>query len=83
MNGSRDGCHGPAGEHVKHPNEKTWYTAMNPWKAKENETEEDKKKRRFRIDLFCQKCHDQDNDVTWTHGGFDKKWPIVEHMTDE
>jgi len=78
-----ESCHGPAGEHVKHPNEKSWYTAMNPWQAKENETEEDKKKRRFRIDLFCQKCHDTDNDVTWTHGGFDKKWPIVEHMTPD
>jgi hypothetical protein len=26
------------------------------------------------MDQTCQKCHDIDNDVTWIHGGFEKKW---------
>jgi len=28
---------------------------------------------------MCQKCHDQENDVTWLNGGFGRKWPKVEH----
>jgi hypothetical protein len=30
---------------------------------------------------MCQKCHDEDNDVTWTNKGFEKKWPLVDHTT--
>ena len=37
----------------------------------------DQAKRMLRIDLFCQKCHDIDNDVHWQ---FDKRWPEVIHM---
>lgn len=76
-----ESCHGPGSEHIKNGgNDARWYKLMNPWKAEPNETAEQTKKRKFRIDLFCQKCHDQDNDVTWTHGGFDKKWkPLIAH----
>jgi len=28
------------------------------------------------IDIFCQKCHDIDNDVHWK---FDKTWPKIVH----
>ena len=33
------------------------------------------------IDQMCQKCHDQDNDVTWLNNGFERKWPKVDHVT--
>jgi hypothetical protein len=76
-----ESCHGPASEHVKAPNNPFWHQQMNPWKAPEKETEAEKTRRQLRIDLFCQKCHDIDNDVTWTHGGFKKKWPRIDHPT--
>jgi len=74
-----ESCHGPASEHIKNKNNATWHKLMNPWKAPEDETPEAKKARHLRIDVFCQKCHDIDNDVHWTHGGFEKKWPLIAH----
>jgi len=76
-----ESCHGPASEHVKNPNNAFWHEQMNPWKAPEKESEVEKSRRILRIDQFCQKCHDIDNDVTWTHGGFNKKWPKIAHPT--
>jgi Cytochrome c554 and c-prime len=74
-----ESCHGPASGHVKDWNNTAWYPLLNPWKAPANEAPADKEKRLLRIDLFCQKCHDIDNDVTWAHGGFSKKWPKIAH----
>ncbi len=76
-----ESCHGPASLHLQATNNPVWHKLMNPWKAPANETPEAKKKRELRINVFCQKCHDMDNDVTWTHGGFDKKWPSIAHPT--
>lgn len=78
-----ESCHGPASEHVKNKENAAWYPLLNPWKAPANETAADKEKRLLRIDLFCQKCHDIDNDVTWAHGGFSKKWPKIAHPSDD
>jgi 2',3'-cyclic-nucleotide 2'-phosphodiesterase (5'-nucleotidase family) len=78
-----ESCHGPASEHVKAPLNKVWYDLMNPWRAPEKETKEAKAKRLGRIDQFCQKCHDVDNDVTWTNHGFERKWPLIEHHTPQ
>ena len=54
---------------------------MNPWKAPENEKPEEKTRRTIRIGDFCQKCHDAENDVNWTGGGFEKNWPKIAHPT--
>jgi hypothetical protein len=76
-----ESCHGPASEHVKDPLAKNWQALLNPWKAKENETAKEKADREGRIDRFCQRCHDTDNDVTWINKGFERKWPKIAHPT--
>jgi hypothetical protein len=79
-----EGCHGPASLHVNNPDNMEWRKRMNLawWKnpaVAENEAQ--KQARLARIDMFCQKCHDSDNDVTWTHGAFTKKWAKIDHTT--
>jgi hypothetical protein len=76
-----ESCHGPASEHVSKPKDERWHKLMNPWKAPEKETDKEKTARINRIDLFCQRCHDLDNDVTWKHGAFERKWPRIVHHT--
>src|SRR5262249_26966968 len=60
---------------------------MNPHKASKEEldpgTPADRretlhKRRMIQINISCQKCHDQDNDVHWD---FDRSWPKVIHLT--
>jgi hypothetical protein len=78
-----ESCHGPASLHVKNPNDKEWQTRMNlQWKAPSDETAKQKTDRMGRIDQFCQRCHDIDNDVTWKHNAFQRKWPKIAHYTD-
>ena len=74
-----ESCHGPSSEHVKKPNDETWHKLINPWKTVSGETPADKESRLGKTDQFCQKCHDIDNDVTWTNKGFERKWPKVAH----
>jgi len=71
-----ESCHGPGSEHVKNPKDTRWYAEMNPWRAKENETEQEKARRILKMDQFCQTCHDVDNDVKWK---FDLRWPPIKH----
>lgn len=78
-----ESCHGPGSEHLKNTGDATWHALMNPWKAKEGETADQKKARTLKADQFCQTCHDMDNDVTWTNDGFARKWPKVAHPTPE
>jgi hypothetical protein len=74
-----ESCHGPGSLHVANKDNEEWQARMNPWKAPEKEDTEQKKKRMARVDEFCQRCHDTENDVTWTRNGFERKWPLVEH----
>jgi hypothetical protein len=69
-----ESCHGPGSLHIADENDKTLRAAMNPWKLLPGETEE---KRVNRMDMFCQKCHDIDNDVHWK--GFKPKWEKIAH----
>jgi len=72
-----ESCHGPASLHVASPNDTALQDALNPWKLLKGETEE---KRVGRMDQFCQKCHDIDNDVHWK--GFAPKWALIAHGKD-
>jgi hypothetical protein len=74
-----ESCHGPASEHVKDFENKKWHALLNPWKTQPNETDKQKEQRIFRADQMCQRCHDPENDVTWTNKGFERKWPLVKH----
>lgn len=78
-----ESCHGPAGAHVNNPTDATLYPVINPYRASEEEraatTPESRRKtlqeRRLRqIDFFCQKCHDEENDVQWGKVSFHTKW---------
>ena len=71
-----ESCHGPSSVHVANPNNKQWQRMINPWRFMGS-----KKKKAQAIDQMCQKCHDQDNDVTWLNNGFERKWPKVDHVT--
>ncbi len=63
-----ESCHGPSSLHAANPDNAEWKKRINPWRHLP------KAKRKDAIDQMCQKCHDIDNDVTWIHGGFEKKW---------
>lgn len=64
-----ESCHGPASAHTKDTGNKEIHKVMNPWKYSGEH-------RLKNINMFCQKCHDIDNDVHWN---FDKKWPKIVH----
>jgi len=72
-----ESCHGPASLHVRNPNNVEWQKRVNPWRH----LPVSRDKQILAMDLMCQKCHDAENDVTWTNGGFKRKWPKVEHPT--
>ncbi|HVS39483.1 MAG TPA: multiheme c-type cytochrome [Gemmataceae bacterium] len=76
-----ESCHGPGSRHYNAPDDPVFQAQMNPWKAKPDEKPEEKKARLQRIDDMCQRCHDSENDVHWTNGGFERNWPQVEHKT--
>jgi hypothetical protein len=70
-----ESCHGPSSVHVKNPSNIEWQKRINPWKYLPPNKKLDA------MDQLCQKCHDEENDVTYKNGGFKRKWPKVEHMT--
>lgn len=72
-----ESCHGPASLHVRNPNNEEWQKRLNPWRHMPVSRD----KQLLAIDIMCQKCHDMENDVHWTDGGFKKKWPKIEHPT--
>lgn len=80
-----ESCHGPAGAHVNNPTDATLYPVINPYRPSEEEraagTTPARRKalqeRRLRqIDFFCQKCHDEENDVQWGKVDFHTKWVV-------
>jgi hypothetical protein len=82
-----ESCHGPGSEHVDNKNRKpALLKLMNPYKAPANETVEQKIKRMQQLNVFCQHCHDVDNDVNWNvppikPGEPPRRWHDIIHMT--
>ncbi len=88
-----ESCHGPASEHIAAeqalqvgkpaPLAKEWRDVMNPWQTPDDaEAPAAREKRILRADSFCQSCHDKDNDVTWLHKAFERKWLKIWHYED-
>jgi hypothetical protein len=71
-----ESCHGPGSPHLADNYDKKVLALMNPFKAKPDETELQKKRRLLQLQDSCRKCHDLENDVNWD---FDKRWPDVVH----
>ena len=78
-----ESCHGPGSAHVDSPKNKELHKAMNPYSTRADKVPANVVKsiyfaRKTReSDSFCQRCHDQDNDVHWD---FDKSWPKIVHF---
>jgi hypothetical protein len=68
-----ESCHGPASIHVRNKDNVEWQKRLNPWRHLPAAVRERE------MNLFCQKCHDADNDVTWLKVGFKKKWQMIAH----
>lgn len=64
-----ENCHGPCGEHVRDKDNERIRGLINPFKAPADEAFADTVKRLRKIETTCIKCHDTDNDVTWTKEG--------------
>jgi hypothetical protein len=67
-----ESCHGPASAHADHSKDKTLYPLINPYRPSDAERKAvgPAAKRLFdarmsRLDDFCTKCHDEENDVNW------------------
>jgi hypothetical protein len=82
-----ESCHGPGSEHVDNKNRKpALLKLMNPFKALPNENQDQKIKRMQQLNVFCQHCHDVDNDVDWNvprikPGEPPRRWHDISHMT--
>ncbi len=71
-----ESCHGPCSEHVDDTKNKKIHAMINPYRWEPNETPQARIHRLNQIDIFCQKCHDIDNDVHFT---FASKWAQIVH----
>jgi hypothetical protein len=84
-----ESCHGPCSEHVENKNNRRnpgLLQLMNPYKTPASETNEQKETRMRQLHVFCQKCHDVDNDVQWNvppvkAGEPPRRWHDIIHMT--
>ena len=59
--------------HANAPMNKAFHPLINPIKLGNNP-------RDLQVaDMFCQKCHDIENDVNWGAGRFAKAWKMIDH----
>jgi len=75
-----EACHGPGSMHANDPNNKDYRKLMNAFAAHHNPALPEKL-RMQKLDDFCQKCHDIDNDVNWGTVPFAVKWAKIAHPT--
>lgn len=75
-----ESCHGPGSMHANDPDNNDYRKLMNAFAKHHNPTLPEKS-RMQRLDDFCQKCHDIDNDVNWGKMPFEKKWAKIAHPT--
>jgi hypothetical protein len=71
-----ESCHGPCSEHVKDTGDAKIRAMINPYRWRAGESPQARIHRRNQIDIFCQKCHDIDNDH---HFSFAEKWAKIVH----
>ncbi len=85
-----ESCHGPGSVHAKKSRDTSLYALINPYRPTEKELDPKtpeaeksqlQKRRLLRIDGFCQKCHDMENDVHWGEVSFAGKWDKIAHPT--
>jgi hypothetical protein len=76
--------HGPASVHTNAPEDKRIYPIINPWKHNPlvvkslPEVREQKKMTLIGGESCCEKCHDDDNSVSFN---IDKYWKQVAHSS--
>jgi hypothetical protein len=84
-----ESCHGPGSIHADKKNplwrNRQLLDLMNPYKTPANETAQQKQQRMLKLHVFCQHCHDTDNDVGWNNppvkpGEPPRRWPEINHM---
>jgi len=64
-----ESCHGPGSAHIESKknmdNDGLVDDLINPFRPALNETKQDFNRRMLKLNDFCQKCHDEENDVQW------------------
>jgi len=84
-----ESCHGPGSIHADKKNplwrNRQLLDLMNPYKTPANETAQQKQQRMLKLHVFCQHCHDTDNDVGWNNppvkpGEPPQRWHDIIHM---
>jgi hypothetical protein len=79
-----ESCHGPGGAHINDKKNKEIHALMNPYSTTRrippgaipaNFVAQQSR----RQDDFCQKCHDQENDVHWIKAPFNQTWQRISH----
>lgn len=74
LNVGCESCHGPGSMHANNPNNKAYLPLINPIKLDKNPNS------MLRLDFFCQKCHDIENDVHWGKTKpIEKSWEKIKH----
>lgn len=69
-----ESCHGPGSMHANNPNNKAYLPLINPIKLANNPNGMQK------LDFFCQKCHDIENDVHWgNRKPVNQSWNKIAH----
>ena len=78
-----ESCHGPGGAHVKNKDDLKVRGLINPYSTTHRLPEGPLALKAAHVagqlrkqDDFCQKCHDQENDVHWD---YQKAWPKIQH----
>ena len=72
-----ENCHGPGSMHANDPKNKNYYPLINPLTLGVPPNPQ----KLLKLDFFCFKCHDTENDVHWGAKNFNQMWKGLEHST--